>query len=118
MSHREHHLPPAKEGDVRVFKGVKVRFGMSGGFKHDEDVKRFATSEGAGLWARAYPNSPTVEQDTIAWLKRYEANPNNRRGQPGTTGRSLTSVTGETTRASRACDVSCEQSRRSDSQAV
>ena len=71
-----------KKGDVRVFKGVKVRFGMSGGFKHDEDVKRFATSEGAGLWARGIdPNSPTVEQDTIAWLKRYSANPNNRKGQ-------------------------------------
>ncbi len=73
-----------KKGDVRVFKGVKVRFGMSGGFKHDEDVKRFATSEGAGLWARGIdPNSPTVEQDTIAWLKRYSANPNNRKGQAG-----------------------------------
>lgn len=73
-----------KKGDVRVFNGVKVRFGMSGGFKHDEDVKRFATSEGAGLWARGIdPNSPTVEQDTIAWLKRYSANPNNRKGQPG-----------------------------------
>ena len=73
-----------KKGDVRVFKGVKVRFGMSGGFKHDEDVKRFATSEGAGLWARGIdPSSPTVEQDTIAWLKRYSANPNNRKGKPG-----------------------------------
>ena len=73
-----------KKGDVRVFNGVKVRFGMSGGFKHDEDVKRFATSDGAGLWARGIdPNSPTVEQDTIAWLKRYSANPNNRKGQPG-----------------------------------
>lgn len=73
-----------KKGDVRVFNGVKVRFGMSGGFKHDEDVKRFATSEGAGLWARGIdPSSPTVEQDTIAWLKRYSANPNNRKGQPG-----------------------------------
>lgn len=73
-----------KKGDVRVFNGVKVRFGMSGGFKHDEDVKRFATSEGAGLWARGIdPSSPTVEQDTIAWLKRYSANPNNRKGQAG-----------------------------------
>jgi len=73
-----------KKGDVRVFNGVKVRFGMSGGFHHDEDVKRFATSEGAGLWARGIdPSSPTVEQDTIAWLKRYSANPNNRKGQPG-----------------------------------
>jgi len=73
-----------KKGDVRVFNGVKVRVGMSGGFKHDEDVKRFATSDGAGLWARGIdPNSPTVEQDTIAWLKRYSANPNNRKGQPG-----------------------------------
>lgn len=73
-----------KKGDVRVFNGVKVRFGMSGGFKHDEDVKRFATSDGAGLYARGIdPNSPTVEQDTIAWLKRYSANPNNRKGQPG-----------------------------------
>lgn len=73
-----------KKGDVRVFNGVKVRFGMSGGFHHDEDVKRFATSEGAGLWARGIdPTSPTVEQDTIAWLKRYSANPNNRKGQPG-----------------------------------
>lgn len=57
---------------------------MSGGFRHDEDVKRFATSEGAGLWARGIdPSSPTVEQDTIAWLKRYSTNPNNRKGQPG-----------------------------------
>ena len=73
-----------QKGDVRVFNGVKVRFGMSGGFKHDEDVKRFATSEGAGLWARGIdPSSPTVEQDTIAWLKRYSANPNNRKGQAG-----------------------------------
>jgi len=73
-----------KKGDVRVFNGVKVRFGMSGGFHHDEDVKRFATSEGAGLWARGIdPSSPTVEQDTIAWLKRYSTNPNNRKGQPG-----------------------------------
>ena len=77
-----YHRP--KKGDVRVFNGVKVRFGISGGFKHDEDVKRFATSEGAGLWARGIdPSSPTVEQDTIAWLKRYSANPNNRKGQAG-----------------------------------
>jgi hypothetical protein len=63
---------------------VKVRFGVSGGFKHDEDVKRFANSPGAGLYARGIdPESPTVEQDTLAWLKRYRENPNNRKGQAG-----------------------------------
>jgi hypothetical protein len=73
-----------KKGDVRVFNGVKVRFGVSGGFKHDEDVKRFANSPGAGLYARGIdPESPTVEQDTLAWLKRYRENPNNRKGQAG-----------------------------------
>jgi len=73
-----------KKGDVRVFNGVKVRFGMSGGFRHDEDVKRFANSPGAGLYARGIdPESPTVEQDTLAWLKRYRENPNNRKGQAG-----------------------------------
>jgi hypothetical protein len=73
-----------KKGDVRVFNGVKVRFGVSGGFRHDEDVKRFANSPGAGLYARGIdPESPTVEQDTLAWLKRYRENPNNRKGQAG-----------------------------------
>jgi len=73
-----------KKGDVRVFNGVRVRFGVSGGFKHDEDVKRFANSPGAGLYARGIdPESPTVEQDTLAWLKRYRENPNNRKGQAG-----------------------------------
>lgn len=73
-----------KKGDVRVFNGVKVRFGLSGGFRHDEDVKRFANSPGAGLYARGIdPESPTVEQDTLAWLKRYRENPNNRKGQAG-----------------------------------
>lgn len=73
-----------KKGDIRVFNGVKVRFGVSGGFKHDEDVKRFANSPGAGLYARGIdPESPTVEQDTLAWLKRYRENPNNRKGQAG-----------------------------------
>ena len=72
-----------KKGDVRVFNGVKVRFGMSGGFHHDEDVKRFAMASGAGLWARGIdPNSPTVEQDTIAWLKRWFARPDTKKGQP------------------------------------
>jgi len=73
-----------KKGDVRVFNGVRVRFGVSGGFKNDEDVKRFANSPGAGLYARGIdPESPTVEQDTLAWLKRYRENPNNRKGQAG-----------------------------------
>ena len=76
-----------KKGDIRVFNGVKVGFGLSGpvgGFKHDEDVRNFPNSPGAGLWARGIdPNSPTVEQDTIAWLRRWEANPATRKGQPG-----------------------------------
>jgi len=73
-----------KKGDIRVFNGVKIGFGMSGpagGFRHDEDVRNFAKSPGAGLWARGIdPNSPTVDQDTLSWLKRWKANPDSRKG--------------------------------------